>query len=414
MRLLPPLLFLIGVGAMSGAGYWYWKKQPVQAATNLPTAVCRQGEFLVIASCRGDLVAGRSVQITAPLNVPDLRIAWQAPAGSPVKAGDLILKFDASGAQRQFQEKEANWKQAEAQLAEALSQGRIAHEQSQLEIATQRTQTERARLEVSRSEILSALQAEEKKIDYELAKEKLRAKEADAALIRAQNEAKAAGLRANVAKFLAEVELTKHRIAQMEVKAPSSGVVNYMMNYSQGWVNAKPFKVGDSVWPGSGVAEIPDLSSLQLKGKVEEIERGRLKTGLGVRILLDPFPEKPFPGKLEAIAPLAEQNFEWPPSRNFRAFASFDEIDPRLRPGMNGRLDIIVDRLPNAISVPAKSIFARNGKPVVLVVNERGLQPTTVEVLARNPDEVALKGIVPGTKVALVDALKEAAEKKKK
>lgn len=414
MKFVRWILLLAAIVAMAVGGYWYWRKQPVQAATSLPTAVVRQGEFLVIASCRGDLVAGRSVSITAPLNVPDLRISWQAPAGATVKEGDLVLKFDASGAQRQYQEKEANWKQAEAQLAEAMAQGRIAYEQSLLEIATQRTQTERARLEVSRSEILSAMQAEEKKIEYELAKDKLRVKEADANLIRAQNEAKAAGLRASAAKFQAEVELTKKRISQMEVKAPSSGVVNYLMNYSQGWMNAKPFKVGDNVWPGSSVAEIPDLASLQLKGKVEEIERGRLTVGLGVRMLLDPFPEKPFPGKLAEISPLAEQNFEWPPSRNFRAFASFNEIDTRLRPGMNGRLDIIVDRLPSAISVPSKAIFARNGKPVVLVVSERGMQPATVEVLARNPDEVAIKGVPAGTKVALVDALKEATEKKKK
>jgi multidrug efflux pump subunit AcrA (membrane-fusion protein) len=407
------LLLVCTIAALGASGYWYWKKQPVQAASSLPTAVVRRGEFLVIASCRGDLVAGRSVLITAPLNVPDLRISWQAPNGSAVKAGDPIIKFDASGAQRQFQEKEASWKQAEAQLAEAVAQGRIAYEQAQLEIATQRSQTERARLEVSRSEILSAMQAEEKKIDYALAQDKLRVKEADAALIKTQNEAKAAALRATAAKFLAEVELTKKRISQMEVNAPSSGVINYLMNYSQGWVNAKPFKVGDNVWPGSAVAEIPDLTSLQLKGKIEEIERGRLKTGLGVRILLDPFPEKPFPGKLAVIAPLAEQNFEWPPSRNFRAFASFDEIDSRLRPGMNGRLDIIVDRLPDSISVPAKAIFARNGKPVVLTVTDHGLQPVTVEVQARNPDEVAIKGVPPGTKIALVDALKESTEKKK-
>lgn len=413
MKIFRALLGLVALGGILAGSYWFWKRQPVQAASSLPTAVVRQGEFLVIASCRGDLVASRSVLITAPLNVPDLRIAWQAPNGNAVQAGDLILKFDASGAQRQFQEKEASWKQAEAQLAEALAQGRIAYEQAQLEIATQRTQTERARLEVSRSEILSALQAEEKKIEYALAQDKLRVKEADAALIKTQNEAKAAGLRAAAAKFRAELELTRQRISQMEVKAPSSGVVNYLMNYSQGWVNAKPFKVGDNVWPGSSVAEIPDLSSLQLKGKVEEIERGRLQTGLAARILLDPFPEKTFPGKLTTIAPLAEQNFEWPPSRNFRAFASFDQIDPRLRPGMNGRLDIIVDRLPNAISVPAKAIFARSGKPVLLTVTDRGLQPVTVQVLARNPDEVAIQGVPAGTRIALVDALKENAANSK-
>jgi multidrug efflux pump subunit AcrA (membrane-fusion protein) len=382
---------------------WFVQARPTQAASDLPTAQAREGEFLVITTSRGELVAGKSVMVTAPLNVPELRILWQAPAGSAVKAGDVILKFDTSSAQRQFQEKEANLKQSEAQLAESVAQARIAAEQSALEIAGQTTQAERARLEVTRSEILSALQAEEKKIDYGIAQEKLRVKQAEAALVKAQNESKIAVVRTTLDKVKAELELTRKRIGQMEVLAPSAGVVNYLMNYSQGWVNAKPFKVGDTVWAGSSIAEIPDLSTLQLKGKIEEIERGRLVPGLPVRMLLDPFPEKPFTGKLAGITPLAEQNFEWPPSRNFRAYAAFDQVDNRLRPGMNGRLDIIVDRIPKAISVPAKAIFARSGRPSVLVLGPKGLSSVSVEVLARNPDEVAIKGITGGTRVALVD-----------
>ena len=409
MKMLGMILVVAG---LAGGGYWFsrspnWSGQPVEARSSLPTAIARQGEFLVITTCRGDLVASRSVLVTAPLNVPDLRIVWQAPNGDPIKAGEVMLKFDVSSAQRQNQEKEASLRQAEAQLAEAMAQAQMAGAQSELDIATQKTQTERARLEVSRGEILSVLQAEEKKIDHRLAQDKLRVKEADAELIQSQNGSKVAALRAAVAKVQAEVDLTKKRIGQMEVRAPAGGVVNYLMNYSQGWMNAKPFKVGDTVWPGSSVAEIPDLSSLQLKGKLEETERGRMKPGLAARILLDPFPEKPFEATLAAIAPLAEQNFEWPPSRNFRAYGAFAQMDGRLRPGMNGRLDVIVDRLPQAISVPAKAIFNRNGKPVVLVPGAQGLDAYAVEVLARNLDEVAVKGIAAGTKVALVDTDRE-------
>ena len=51
----------------------------------------------------------------------------------------------------------------------------------------------------------------------------------------------------------------------------------YMMNYSQGWVNAKAFKVGDNAWPGSPLAEIPDLKTLRDGRKDRrEIDRGRV------------------------------------------------------------------------------------------------------------------------------------------
>ena len=207
-----------------------------------------------------------------------------------------------------------------------------------------------------------------------------------------------------------EVELTRSRLAKMELKRPPAGVVNLLVNQSQGWFNAKPFKVGDSVWPGVGIAEIPDLASLRLKGKAEEIDRGRMVVAQAARVVLDPFPEKTFLGQLESISPLAEATFEWPPARTFRVMASLGSADDRLRPGMNGRMDVIVDRIPDAISVPAKAIFAHDGRPVVLEPGKQGLRRVRVEILARNPDEVAIRGVEAGTQVALVDVLAAEAE----
>ena len=63
------------------------------------------------------------------------------------------------------------------------------------------------------------------------------------------------------------------------------------------------------------------------------------------------------------------------------------------------------------ISVPAKAVFAHDGRPVVLVPAREGLRSVRVEVLARNPDEVAISGVEAGTQVALVDTL--SMEKKK-
>jgi multidrug efflux pump subunit AcrA (membrane-fusion protein) len=98
-----------------------------------------------------------------------------------------------------------------------------------------------------------------------------------------------------------------------------------------------------------------------------------------------------------------EQSFEWPPQRNFRAFAKLKEIDDKLRPGMNGRVDVILDRLPKTVSVPAKALFTKDGKPVVYMVSKDAIRPQPVEILARNPDEVAIKGIAAKTLVALAE-----------
>ena len=82
------LLFLSLVAAASYAVDRYRQSQP---AAILPSAPARQGDFLVLIRCRGELKAERSVQISAPM-VPNLRIAWMTPPGATVKQGDTDRK----------------------------------------------------------------------------------------------------------------------------------------------------------------------------------------------------------------------------------------------------------------------------------------------------------------------------------
>jgi HlyD family secretion protein len=395
---------LIVLGIPAGAGFWMFRARQVQAKTDFPTAEARRGDFQVIVRCRGELVSLHSVQITAPYNVPGLQIVWQAPPNGEVNQGDPVLRFDSSAARAQLSEKEAALLQAQATLEQAVAQSRMTAEQDHLDLSAAKVEVERAKLEASKQEIVSQLQGEESRIDLGLAEEKLRVTQASVELHQKSDVSKIASLTRQRDKAQADIDITKQRLGQMEIHAPSNGVVAYLSNYSQGWMNAKPFKVGDQVWPGSAIAELPDLATLEIKGKLEETDRGRVVVGQDARILVDPFPEKTFDGKVSAISPLVEQNFgEWPPTRNFRAQAKFNMLDKRLRPAMNGRMDIVVERIPNAISVPANAVFPRQGRPTVFVQDKGGWSPKEVEILARNPDEVAIKGIEAGTKVSLVE-----------
>jgi hypothetical protein len=78
---------------------------------------------------------------------------------------------------------------------------------------------------------------------------------------------------------------------------------------------------------------------------------------------------------------------------------------------MNGGVDIIINRIPKAISIPAKALFTHAGKPIVYLAEKGQYRPTEVEVLARNPDEVAVKGISAGAMVTIVDPEKKDAKK---
>jgi HlyD family secretion protein len=397
------LLVLLAIGGAS-AGAYRWRQ--TQTAVDVPVAPARKGEFLVIIRCRGELKARRSMAVYTP-KIPNLRIAWMVPSGERVNAGDPIIRFDSSSAQQELAQKEAALKQAQATLDQAVAQARITAEQDASDLADAKFTVERARLEASKQAIVSRIQGEQSKIDLGVAEQKLKVQEAAVGLHAASDKSKVASLTRLLEQARSDVDVTKERLAQMEIKAPNAGVLVLFLNYSQGWNNARPFKVGDSVFSGMGLAEIPDLSTLLMDAKVEEIDRGRIAVGNAVRMRVDALPELTIPGEVTQISPLAELSFEFPPTRSFRAYAGVRQPDGRLRPGMNGGMDIIINRIPNAISIPSKALFTRNGKPIVYLARARHYRAAEVEVTARNPDEVAIQGISADASVALVDPEKK-------
>ncbi len=66
---------------------------------------------------------------------------------------------------------------------------------------------------------------------------------------------------------------------------------------------------------------------------------------------------------------------------------------------------------PNAISIPSKALFTRAGKPIVYLAEQGRYRAVEVEVLARNPDEVAISGIPAGSTIALVDVARQEQKK---
>jgi len=392
--------------ALGGVAAGVYHLRQVQASVTLPVAPARQGDFLVIIRCRGEIKAARSVQISTPV-VPNLRIAWLSPAGESVQAGDPIIRFDSSSAQQQLQQKEAQLRQAQATLDQAVAQARITAEQDKSDLLDSQYTVERARLEASKTEIVSRLQGEESRIDLGVAEQKMKVEEATVALHAASDKSRIASLTRLREQAQADVDLTKSRIAQMEIKAPIAGFVVFGFNYAQGYSNAKPFKVGDNAFSGMILAEMPDLDTLELDAKVEETDRGRIAVKQEARVRVDSLPELTMAATVGRISLLAEQSYGWPPTRSFHAYASIAHPDSRLRPGMNGGLDIVVNRIPNAIGIPAKALFTRAGKPVVYLARNGRYQPVEVQVQARNPDEIAISGIPAGSMVALVDAEKK-------
>ena len=401
-RLRSWIVFLVFLLVAGGATAGIYRLRQVQASVTFPVAPAHKGDFLVIIRSRGELKASRSVSVYAPI-VPQLRIAWLAPSGTVIQKDAPMIRFDSSAAQQQLQQKEATLRQAQATLDQTVAQSSITLDQDKSDLADAQYTVEKAKLEVSKQEIVGQIQAEESRIALGVAEQHLKAQEATVALHRASETSRIASLTRQRDNAKLDVDITKARIGQMEIKAPITGFLMFSTNYTQGWIDAKPFKVGDNVFAGMNLAEIPDLDTLELEGKIEETDRGRIAVAQRAIVRVDSLPELAVPANVGSISPLAEQSNEWPRTRSFKAWAPLSHPDPRLQPGMNGGMDIIVNRIPNAISIPAKALFTHAGKPVVYVEQKGRYDTTEVQVLARNPDEIAISGIPAGSMVAMVD-----------
>jgi multidrug efflux pump subunit AcrA (membrane-fusion protein) len=212
-RLRSIVTFLLVAGILGGTGVWLYRTRQVQAKSDLPSAEARRGDFQVIVRCRGELVAVRSVQLTAPFNVPGLQIIWQAPANSEIAQGDVVVRFDSSAARALLREKEAGLKQAEATLEQAIAQARMTAEQDRLDLTAASVEVERGKLEASKQEIVSKLQGEQSRIDLGMAEEKLRVAQAAVELHQKSDASKIASITRQRDKAQADIDILARGIA---------------------------------------------------------------------------------------------------------------------------------------------------------------------------------------------------------
>ncbi|MGD0500216.1 MAG: efflux RND transporter periplasmic adaptor subunit [Bryobacteraceae bacterium] len=401
-----------GLLLLAGGGFAFYRVRQAQAGPAYPNTPARRGEFLVLVRCRGAFTARRSAPIYSPA-VPNLRIAWLAPAGQNVNAGDTILRFDSSTAQLQLMQKQAQLKQAQATLDQAIAQSQITAQQDRTDLADAQFNVERSQTQVDQAVLKGRIKVDEARENLAVAQEKLKVQSATAALHQASDSAHLASLTRQRDQTQADVDLTASRIAQMELKAPISGLLTLRTNCAGAIMSSdcKPYKVGDNVSSGMVLGEIPDLNSLEMDVSLEEADRGRVAVNQNVLVRVDAIPELTVPARVSEVSALAEMRFEYPYTRSFRAYAALLHPDERLRPDMNGGMDIVVNRIPDAIAIPSKALFTRAGKPIVYLAGNRRYRPVEVQVLARNPDEVAIAGIPAGSSVALVDVEKQGVRK---
>jgi multidrug efflux pump subunit AcrA (membrane-fusion protein) len=91
------------------------------------------------------------------------------------------------------------------------------------------------------------------------------------------------------------------------------------------------------------------------------------------------------------------------------------QLEALLRPGLLADVEIIVDRIPNAIHVPVQAVFEKEGKQVVYVRVGQRFEERRVKLAKRSESAMVISdGVKPGEVVAMADPFAKKADKNDK
>ena len=95
--------------------------------SGVPVLTVRPQRFHRAVAADGVLRAVRSTPITCPAELrQSLKIAWLLPDGTPVKAGDVVVRLDSTDAEKALKESEATVAQVDQRLAKAAAQAQAS------------------------------------------------------------------------------------------------------------------------------------------------------------------------------------------------------------------------------------------------------------------------------------------------
>ncbi|MEZ5401642.1 MAG: efflux RND transporter periplasmic adaptor subunit [Bryobacteraceae bacterium] len=323
------LLMVLVAAAAGWGGYTALKKIPEAREGGLPTAKVRQGDIVVRTFARGELRAVRSMTLTAPNLFGTVQVTKLAPLGAFAREKDLVVEFDDAELQSRIEEKQLELDQLDEQIKKSKADLAIRDNQDQVELLRARYSVRRAELEVKRNDLISKIDARKNELTLEESERRLKQLESDIKSRREQAQAELAVLAEKKTKADQEMARERTRLRQVKMLSPMSGLVAIRQNRGFGFFSfgqqAPDIREGDQLQPGMPVADILDLSELEIVARVGELDRANLHEGQDVEFTLDALADKRLHGKIKSLSGTASANvFSSDPAKKFDVLFAVD------------------------------------------------------------------------------------------
>src|SRR5512140_1611822 len=214
-------LLLFGGGAY--AAYHYVARTVVE----VPVQRVRRGEFVQAVRTRGEVRSTRSKILSAP-QVPGLRIVKLAVSGQAVKAGEVVVEFDAATQEQTLLERTNSVQTVQSVVVQTKASQRMTDEADAMSLMTSEYSLERSKLEASKAQILSEIQGAKNRIDVGMSEGSLDLVKAQINSHNVSQQTELQRLQTSIDKANRDLQRTKGYLGSMILRAPTDGVVNIL------------------------------------------------------------------------------------------------------------------------------------------------------------------------------------------
>jgi HlyD family secretion protein len=172
------------------------------------------------------------------------------------------------------------------------------------------------------------------------------------------------------------VEKSGIPIGQSPEKFEGSNVIAPM----DGVVLTKNIEIGESITSGVSsfnagtiMFTVADVSKMIVKAGVNEVDIGKIKVGMPVKVSLDAYPKTFFAGRIDRIAPAVRIDDK---VRVFDVEVRLDAQGRELRSGMTANIEVVGEKKDKVLTVPVESVFQRDEGEIIFV--KKKLDPNAV------------------------------------
>ena len=187
--------------------------------------------------------------------------------------------------------------------------------------------------------------------------------------------------RSGYARSAAKQKEDEARLAKTEMRAAFPGVAGL-----------RQVSEGQYVAAGTDIARLEKIDQLKLDFRIPEAFIGKLRAGQPVKVLVDAYADRVFPGSVYAIEPGVDDQ-----TRTILLRARVANPELRLRPGMFARVQAQLGVREKAIWIPEAAIVPRGQDSTVFRVVNGKVDVVRVQTGARKVGEVEIvKGLGAG------------------